>query len=108
MAVPPVPGPAAPLGPQRRIVRHEVRPGRPYAVPMSLAELSGPTEGVVRLPRHLDCGPDYGYDLGGSGPNSQTGARSSGNLGERLLTGTETRFIHMDAGALALAPASEG
>ena len=30
---------------------------------MSLAELGGPTEGVVKLPRHIDWGPDYGYDL---------------------------------------------
>jgi len=36
---------------------------KPYAVPMSLAELGGPTEGVVKLPRHIDWGPDYGYDL---------------------------------------------
>lgn len=36
---------------------------KPYTVPTSLAELSGPTEGVVRLPRHIDWGPDYGYDL---------------------------------------------
>lgn len=37
---------------------------RPYVLPESLAELNGPTEGVVRLPRHLDWGPAYGYDLG--------------------------------------------
>jgi hypothetical protein len=36
---------------------------KPYAVPMSLADLSGPTKGIVRLPRHIDWGPDYGYDL---------------------------------------------
>ena len=39
---------------------------KPYAVPISLAELTGPTEGVVRLPRHIDWGPDYGYELADS------------------------------------------
>jgi hypothetical protein len=36
---------------------------RLYMVPGSLEELDGPTEGVVRLPRHLDWGPAYGYEL---------------------------------------------
>jgi hypothetical protein len=36
---------------------------KPYAVPMSLAELSGPVTGTVVLPRHIDWGPDYAYDL---------------------------------------------
>lgn len=36
---------------------------RPYALSLSLAELGGPTGGVVRLPRHIDWGPDYSYDL---------------------------------------------
>ncbi|WP_042401385.1 hypothetical protein [Streptacidiphilus carbonis] len=36
---------------------------KPYTVPLSLDELGGPTEGVIRLPRHIDWGPDYGYEL---------------------------------------------
>ncbi|MFC4033443.1 hypothetical protein ACFO3J_18435 [Streptomyces polygonati] len=36
---------------------------RLYVVSESLEELDGPTEGVVRLPRHLDWGPPYEYDL---------------------------------------------
>lgn len=36
---------------------------RVYAVPESLEELDGPTEGVVRLPRSLDWGPAYEYVL---------------------------------------------
>jgi hypothetical protein len=37
---------------------------KPYAVPASLAELRGPTSGTVELPRHIDWGPRYRYDLG--------------------------------------------
>lgn len=36
---------------------------RPYAVPASLAELGGPTTGTIVLPRHIDWGPEYVYDL---------------------------------------------
>jgi hypothetical protein len=36
---------------------------KPYALPTSLAELSGPTVGTVILPRHIDWGPHYEYDL---------------------------------------------
>lgn len=36
---------------------------RLYAVPESLEDLGGPTEGAVRLPRHLDWGPVYAYEL---------------------------------------------
>ncbi|MGW7825109.1 hypothetical protein ACWGLF_45655 [Streptomyces puniciscabiei] len=36
---------------------------RPYALPTSLAELRGPTSGTVELPRHIDWGPRYLYDL---------------------------------------------
>lgn len=32
-------------------------------MPESLGDLVGPSEGVVRLPRHLDWGPAYEYDL---------------------------------------------
>ncbi|MCP3757257.1 hypothetical protein [Streptomyces sp. TBY4] len=36
---------------------------RPYTLPGSLGELSGPADGLVVLPRHLDWGPHYEYDL---------------------------------------------
>ncbi|WP_405978172.1 hypothetical protein [Streptomyces sp. NBC_00158] len=36
---------------------------RPYTLPGSLGELSGPADGFVVLPRHLDWGPPYEYDL---------------------------------------------
>ncbi|GHA96488.1 hypothetical protein GCM10010305_45070 [Streptomyces termitum] len=36
---------------------------RLYVVPESLEELEGPTEGCVRLPRHIDWGPAYEYEL---------------------------------------------
>ncbi|MET8981750.1 hypothetical protein ABZX85_39770 [Streptomyces sp. NPDC004539] len=36
---------------------------KPYAVPDILSELTGPVHGLVRLPRHLDWGPAYTYDL---------------------------------------------
>ena len=36
---------------------------KPYAVPDTLSELTGPVHGLVRLPRHLDWGPEYAYDL---------------------------------------------
>jgi hypothetical protein len=34
-----------------------------YALPESLDELVGPTSGIVTLPRHIDWGPHYEYDL---------------------------------------------
>ncbi|MFF4423889.1 hypothetical protein ACFY04_24435 [Streptomyces sp. NPDC001549] len=36
---------------------------RPYTLPDSLGKLSGPVDGLVVLPRHLDWGPHYEYDL---------------------------------------------
>ncbi|MEH0441569.1 hypothetical protein QBA74_39850 [Streptomyces scabiei] len=36
---------------------------RIYALPESLDELVGPTSGTVTLPRHIDWGPPYEYDL---------------------------------------------
>jgi hypothetical protein len=36
---------------------------KPYALPTSLSELTGPTSGAVVLPRHIDWGPAYVYDL---------------------------------------------
>ncbi|WP_369364361.1 hypothetical protein AB5L52_14495 [Streptomyces sp. CG4] len=36
---------------------------RIYALPESLDELVGPTSGTVTLPRHIDWGPHYEYDL---------------------------------------------
>ncbi|MGY0231011.1 hypothetical protein [Longispora urticae] len=36
---------------------------RPYTVPDSLAELTGPTEGVVELPPRLDWSEQRRYDL---------------------------------------------
>ncbi len=36
---------------------------RIYALPESLDELVGPTSGSVTLPRHIDWGPHYEYDL---------------------------------------------
>jgi hypothetical protein len=36
---------------------------RVYAVPASLTELRGPAHGPAELPRHLDWGPRYVYDL---------------------------------------------
>jgi len=36
---------------------------RPYTVPDTLDELTGPTSGVVELPGHLDWGPRREYDL---------------------------------------------
>jgi hypothetical protein len=36
---------------------------RIYALPESLHELVGPTSGTVTLPRHIDWGPHYEYDL---------------------------------------------
>jgi hypothetical protein len=36
---------------------------KPYALPASLDTLSGPTVGMARLPRHIDWGPAYAYDL---------------------------------------------
>ncbi|MGV9847295.1 hypothetical protein ACWDWU_00605 [Streptomyces sp. NPDC003442] len=38
---------------------------KPYVLPESLAELGGPTAGGVTLPRHIDWGPHYVYDLAG-------------------------------------------
>lgn len=37
---------------------------KPYALPTALDELSGPTSGTLELPRHIDWGPRYVYDLG--------------------------------------------
>ncbi|MGF1426437.1 hypothetical protein [Kitasatospora sp. LaBMicrA B282] len=37
---------------------------KPYALPVSLDQLTGPTTGPITLPRHLDWGPPYAYDLG--------------------------------------------
>jgi hypothetical protein len=36
---------------------------RIYALPESLDELVGPVSGSVTLPRHIDWGPAYEYDL---------------------------------------------
>lgn len=36
---------------------------RPYTVPESLEELTGPTTGVVELPQHLDWSEQGRYDL---------------------------------------------
>ncbi|MEV8057221.1 hypothetical protein AB0P37_11990 [Streptomyces antimycoticus] len=36
---------------------------KPYVLPDSLDELGGPTAGSVTLPRHIDWGPRYVYDL---------------------------------------------
>lgn len=36
---------------------------KPYVLPGSLTELDGPTTGSVTLPRHIDWGPHYVYDL---------------------------------------------
>ncbi|GAA2339532.1 hypothetical protein [Streptomyces cuspidosporus] len=36
---------------------------KPYVLPESLAELDGPTTDGVTLPRHIDWGPHYIYDL---------------------------------------------
>ncbi|MCG0284840.1 hypothetical protein [Streptomyces sp. PSAA01] len=36
---------------------------KPYVLPESLDELGGPTAGSVTLPRHIDWGPRYVYDL---------------------------------------------
>ncbi|MGO8957780.1 MAG: hypothetical protein ACLQFR_10475 [Streptosporangiaceae bacterium] len=36
---------------------------RPYTVPDTLDELTGPTSGVVELPGHLDWGPRREYNL---------------------------------------------
>nr|WSX81772.1 hypothetical protein OH826_18760 [Streptomyces sp. NBC_00899] len=37
---------------------------KPYTLPESLAELDGPTTGTLTLPRSIDWGPHYTYDLG--------------------------------------------
>ncbi|AGP56339.1 hypothetical protein [Streptomyces rapamycinicus] len=36
---------------------------KPYVLPESLDELCGSTVGSVTLPRHIDWGPRYVYDL---------------------------------------------
>lgn len=36
---------------------------RIYALPESRDELIGPTSGTATLPRHIDWGPHYEYDL---------------------------------------------
>jgi hypothetical protein len=44
-------------------VHDRVRLGQVYALPESLDELVGPTTGAMTLPRHIDWGPHYVYDL---------------------------------------------
>lgn len=41
--------------------------GKPYVVPGRLDVLVGPSAGRVRLPRHIDWGPEHAYDLGDVG-----------------------------------------
>jgi hypothetical protein len=36
---------------------------RPYVVPDTLEELTGPVTGVIALPHHLDWGPRRSYDV---------------------------------------------
>jgi hypothetical protein len=36
---------------------------KPYALPRTLGDLAGPVSGTAELPRHLDWGPPYVYDL---------------------------------------------
>jgi hypothetical protein len=48
----------APMNPVRRYVDR-----RRYVVPASLDELTGPVDGVVELPRHLDWSEQRVYDL---------------------------------------------
>ncbi|MET7906332.1 hypothetical protein ABZS86_34740 [Streptomyces sp. NPDC005355] len=36
---------------------------KPYVLPTSLTALDGPTTGTAMLPRHIDWGPHYVYDL---------------------------------------------
>jgi len=36
---------------------------KPYALPVSLGLLAGPTTGTIVLPRHIDWGPHYAFDL---------------------------------------------
>lgn len=36
---------------------------KPYILPTSLARLHGPTSGTIMLPRHIDWGPRYAFDL---------------------------------------------
>jgi hypothetical protein len=48
-------------GVKQRRVPYEER--RPWTVPGSLDELSGPTHGVVELPIHLDWSEQRRYDL---------------------------------------------
>ncbi|MFG2100260.1 hypothetical protein ACGFJ5_06615 [Micromonospora echinaurantiaca] len=43
---------------------HLARPGRPAVVARTLAELTGPTRGVVELPVRLMWCPDRRFDLG--------------------------------------------
>jgi hypothetical protein len=51
----------------RSRARYESRPGRGVVVAASLAELCGPTEGVVELPIWLFWQPDRRFDLGEPG-----------------------------------------
>lgn len=46
--------------PQPRILYED---GRPYTVPETLEELTGPTTGVVELPQRLDWSEQGRYDL---------------------------------------------
>jgi hypothetical protein len=49
--------------PQPRILYED---GRPYTVPETLEELTGPTTGVVELPQRLDWSEQGRYDLADS------------------------------------------
>ena len=45
-------------------VVHLARPHRPVLVAGTLAELTGPTDGIVELPLRLWWGPQHAFDLG--------------------------------------------
>ncbi|GIJ29928.1 hypothetical protein Vqi01_50900 [Micromonospora qiuiae] len=51
------------VSPSATGVAHLARPGRPTLVAGSLAELRGPTRGVVQLPVRLMWSPDRSFDL---------------------------------------------
>ncbi|NJP35889.1 hypothetical protein [Micromonospora thermarum] len=52
------------LSPTAAGVPHLAQPGRPAVVARTLAELTGPTRGVVELPVRLMWCPDRRFDLG--------------------------------------------
>ncbi|BBJ47048.1 hypothetical protein SSPO_097660 [Streptomyces antimycoticus] len=56
---------------------------KPYVLPESLDELSGPTAGSVTLPRHIDWGPRYVYDLADEADFQL--------MYERVIRGAQTR-----------------